>query len=94
MEQMKIVEDGGDPMNTFRDPAKNDIIWVPYDRQDDEIIEGKVSRPKVVKHGDPISAGSSGKFNSLNLEYAKRIGHPLPPAFPESAKTAVEVSPG
>ena len=25
-EQIKIVEDGGDPMNTFRDPAQNTII--------------------------------------------------------------------
>ena len=25
-EQIKIVEDGGDPMNTFRDPAENTII--------------------------------------------------------------------
>lgn len=26
-EQMRVVEDGGDPMNTFRDPAENEIIW-------------------------------------------------------------------
>ncbi len=26
-EQMRIVEDGGDPMNTFRDPAENEIVF-------------------------------------------------------------------
>ena len=41
MEQMQIVEDGGEPMNTFRDPEKNDIVWIPYDRMGDEVIEGK-----------------------------------------------------
>ena len=25
-EQMRIVEDGGDPMNTFRDPASNEYL--------------------------------------------------------------------
>jgi len=27
-EQIKIVQEGGDPMNTFRDPAKNERIDV------------------------------------------------------------------
>ena len=26
LEQMKVVESGGDPINTFRDPTKNQII--------------------------------------------------------------------
>jgi hypothetical protein len=26
LEQIKVVENGGDPINTFRDPAKNEII--------------------------------------------------------------------
>ena len=95
MEQMQIVEDGGEPMNTFRDPAKNDILWMPFDRMDDEIIEGKTAIPKNPhRRAEAMSTGSSGKFNPLNLEYAKRIGAPLPPPFRESAKTTVEVSPG
>ena len=95
MEQMQLMEDGGEPMNVFRDPAQNDIIWLPFDRMEDEVIEGKTAIPKQKEHrGEAISAGSSGKFNPLNLEYAKRIGAPLPPPFPASAKTAVEVSPG
>jgi 5,5'-dehydrodivanillate O-demethylase len=95
LEQMQIMEDGGEPMNVFRDPAKNDIIWIPFDRMDDEVIEGKTAIPKNPdRHAEGMSTGSSGKFNPLNLEYAKRIGAPLPPPFRESAKTTVEVSPG
>ena len=96
MEQMKIVEDGGDPMNTFRDPAKNDILWIPYDRMGDEVIEGRKSIPKhpEKRKEEAMNAGSSGKFNVFNLAYAKKLGRPLPPPFPESAKTTVEVSPG
>ena len=28
-QQIKIVEDGGEPMNVFRDPAKNVCVVVP-----------------------------------------------------------------
>jgi 5,5'-dehydrodivanillate O-demethylase len=95
MEQMDVVEDGGDPMNTFRDPAKNDIVWLPYDRMDDQVIEGKRSMPKVPKPSrEGMNAGSSGKFNTFNLAYAQKQGQPVPPPFPQSAKTTVEVSPG
>jgi len=96
MEQMQIVEDGGDPMNTFRDPATNEIIWLPYDRQGDEDVEGMRSIPKEpeAREQQAMNAGSSGKFNTFNLAHAAKLGNPLPPAFPDSAKTAVEVSPG
>jgi hypothetical protein len=93
---MDLVEEGGDPMNTFRDAASNDIIWLPFDRMNDEVIEGRRATPKVERRGggDVISTGSSGKFNPFNLERARALGLPLPPEFPRSAKTVVEVSPG
>ena len=96
MEQVDIVEEGGDPMNTFRDPATNDIIWLPFDRMNDETIEGRRAIPKKARSegGEVISTGSSGKFNPLNLERARKRGLPLPPEFPRSTKTVVEVSPG
>ena len=95
MEQMDIVEEGGDPMNTFRDPAQNDIIWLPYDDMNDEIIEGKRALPREPRQRrSTIPSGSSGKFNPYNLERARKLGLPLPPEFPRSAKTVVEVSPG
>ena len=30
-EQIKIVEDGGEPMNVFRDTAKNQCVTFPYE---------------------------------------------------------------
>ena len=95
-EQMDVVEDGGEPMNVVRDPSKNDIIWLPFDRMEDETIEGRRAIPKKARsgRGEAISTGASGKFNPLNIEYAKRIGAPLPPPFPPSTRTVVEVSPG
>jgi 5,5'-dehydrodivanillate O-demethylase len=96
MEQMQLVEDGGDPMNTFRDPATNQIVWLPYDRQNEEVVEGMSSIPKhpEKRMKQAMNAGSSGKFNTFNLAHAKKLGRPLPPDFPDSAKTTVEVSPG
>jgi 5,5'-dehydrodivanillate O-demethylase len=95
-EQLQIVEDGGEPMNTFRDPATNDIVWLPFDRMGDEEIQGKRAVPKRAhkEGGQVISHGASGKFKPWSIEYAKRIGAPIPPPFPESARTVVEVSPG
>ena len=95
-EQIQIVEDGGEPMNTFRDPATNDIVWLPFDRMGDEEIQGKRAVPKRAhkEGGQVISHGASGKFKPWSIEYAKRIGAPIPPPFPESARTVVEVSPG
>ena len=96
MEQMDIVAEGGDPMNTFRDPKTNEIIWLPFDYMDDEIIEGMRATPKEPRggHGTPIPTGSSGKFNPYNLARARKVGATPPPEFPRSAKTVVEVSPG
>jgi hypothetical protein len=31
-QQMKVVEGGGEPMNTYRDPAKNEIHVFPVER--------------------------------------------------------------
>src|SRR5262249_16030661 len=33
-DQMKIVEQGGDPINTFRDPARNIVLKTPVESQE------------------------------------------------------------
>jgi hypothetical protein len=43
---------------------------------------------------EAFSAGGPGKFDPFNIAEAKKRGLPLPPPFPKSAKTVVEVSPG
>ena len=65
----------------------------------DETIDGMRAIPKSEQserrgRGEVMGSGSSGKFNPYNIEHAKRIGAPIPPPFPQSARTVVEVSPG
>jgi hypothetical protein len=63
---------------------------------DDELIEGRRSVPKNAPKAreEAFSAGGPGKFDPFNIAEAKKRGLPLPPPFPKSAKTVVEVSPG
>ena len=79
-EQMRIVEDGGDPMNVIRDPAKNVNIVTPY-----EAIEGTDTRFRgAPRPAGAISTGNSGKYSPLNRERAKKAGLPVS-EIPESA---------
>ena len=86
-EQMQIVEDGGDPMNTVRDPAKNEIIWLPFDRMNDETIDGMRAIPKSEQserrgRGEVIGSGSSGKFNPVQHRARQADRSPDSPAVP------------
>ena len=47
MEQMKIVQDGGDPMNVYRDPAANERIDLPVN-----VLPGPVTRAPFSEKGD------------------------------------------
>ena len=90
LEQTEIVEDGGEPMNVFRDPGKNEIVWLPYDRMDEDV--GTTKRRRATR--GKIGSGSSSKFNPMNIEAAAKAGLPLPPPFPPSARTVTEFAPG
>jgi 5,5'-dehydrodivanillate O-demethylase oxygenase subunit len=65
-EQMKIVEQGGDPMNTFRDPAANVSVAVPDD-----------GRGKGRKKGE-ISTGQAVKYSPIAQERALKAGLATP----------------
>jgi 5,5'-dehydrodivanillate O-demethylase len=60
-EQMKVVADGGDPINTFRDPAKNDRIDLPVN-----IVPGPVAK---VSEGVKHDLGTISFSDSLFLKY-------------------------
>ena len=47
MEQMKIVQDGGDPINVYRDPATNERIDLPVN-----VGPGPVTRSPLSEKGD------------------------------------------
>jgi 5,5'-dehydrodivanillate O-demethylase oxygenase subunit len=85
-EQMKIVEDGGDPMNTFRDPATNVCLKVPseYDAHD------ATERGVYAEMGSgSISAGQATKYSPVAQQRAREAGRPLPKGL-----TRTPVSPG
>src|SRR5437016_4720318 len=60
-EQMKIVEDDGDPMNTFRDPAANVSIHVPH--ENDDPARGEAARK--AKEAGVIGTGQAVKYSPI-----------------------------
>jgi 5,5'-dehydrodivanillate O-demethylase len=93
-EQMDIVEDGGDPMNVFRDPATNNEIVLPFDGQEG----GGEDNQNVYGYGGnrsvKVGTGGSGKYSILGLESARRAGAVLPRPTPPIARAIPENSPG
>lgn len=57
-EQMKIVEDGGDPICTFRDPSKNEIIDLEVN-----------AKPGKMKEKAKSDLSSAGFVDSLFIKY-------------------------
>jgi len=71
--QMRIVEDGGDPMNTFRDPAGNVSIHVPHENDDPQ---WRQSNP--FNREGAISTGQSRKYSPVAQERAREAGFATP----------------
>jgi 5,5'-dehydrodivanillate O-demethylase len=88
MEQMKIVADGGEPMNVMRDPARNECIVTPF-----EAMEGDMwtRSAKPVYGEDAISTGNSGKYSPIRRERALRAGNPVA-EIPETALNPTSAS--
>jgi len=98
LEQMKIVEDGGDPMNTFRDPAINKSVMLPYDGMEDEGQSPAAPSGEDVygygQHDAKVSSGQAGKFNPLFVQRAREAGNPIPGEYEPFQITVTQVSPG
>ncbi|MCH7483067.1 MAG: hypothetical protein IIC31_09610 [Chloroflexi bacterium] len=83
-EQMKIVADGGDPMNTFREEGSNLNLYVPNESEEgDQNWKGQDRR--IFKGG--LSTGSSGKYSPIGRAQAKNAGRPVPEDKPEVTTT-------
>jgi 5,5'-dehydrodivanillate O-demethylase len=77
-EQMKIVEQGGDPMNTFRDPATNVSIHVPHER-DDPTWRGRAGEAVwEAQQKGAISTGQSTKYSPIAQQRAQEAGLATP----------------
>ncbi len=74
MEQMNIVEDGGDPMNTFRDPSTAVSIHVPTER-DEPNYRGRDGQATFLRQqAGAISTGQATKYSPIAQQRAKEAG--------------------
>ena len=80
-EQMRIVEDGGEPMNVIRDQAKNVNIVTPFEAMETGVDTRFRGRPR---RAGAISTGNAGKYSPVNRERAKKAGVPVS-EIPENA---------
>lgn len=98
LEQMKIVEDGGEPMNTFRDPKSNVSVPLPFDGMEDERGAKTPTDEDVYGYGRRrsahVSTGQAGKYNPLFIERAQKAGIAVPGEYEPFAITVTQVSPG
>ena len=73
-EQMRIVEDGGDPMNVFRDPASMPEL-IHGGAWDEGNSEGKSS---LTGAGSPLSSFRSAYHKGYGIDDADRYGPAMP----------------
>ena len=74
LEQMKVVEDGGDPMNTFREPGTNMNLYVPNEQEEGN-DNWKGQKERSFERG--LSTGSTGKYSVINRRRAEAAGLPV-----------------
>jgi len=75
-EQMKLLAEGNDPMNTFRDPATNVSIHVPH--ENDDPARGEAARK--AREAGVIGTGQAVKYSPIAQDRAKEKGRPTPTA--------------
>ena len=72
-EQMQIVEDDGDPMNTFRDPSKNVSVHIPTESDDPNWVSRSARHNDKLLKG-AVGSGASGKYSPISAQRARRAG--------------------
>ena len=75
VDQMRIVDDGGDPMNVIRDPKENVDLYIPNETEEGDLTWG-YRQLRSLEGG--LSTGSSGKYSVIGREHAQQSGAPLP----------------
>jgi 5,5'-dehydrodivanillate O-demethylase len=75
-EQMKLVDVGQDPMNTFRDPAGNVSIHVPAETDDREFTYA--SQGGGAPKDGHVTTGRAVKYSPIAQERAKQAGRAVP----------------
>jgi 5,5'-dehydrodivanillate O-demethylase len=90
-EQMKIAEDGGDPMNVFRDPDKNVSIHIPTESDDPtwkRFVGERSGRANEISAA--ISTGQAGKYSPVLQERARQAGLGIPKQVEQLQESVVD----
>jgi 5,5'-dehydrodivanillate O-demethylase len=82
-EQMRIVERGGDPMNTFRDPSTNISVHVPTESDDPAWVTRSARHNGRLLKG-AVGSGASGKYSPIAHQRARRAGFAVPEKVAEA----------
>ncbi|MEA2642158.1 MAG: 5,5-dehydrodivanillate O-demethylase oxygenase subunit, partial [Chloroflexota bacterium] len=83
-EQMQLVAEGKDPMNTFRDPATNQSIHIPSESDDPNWVSRSARHNTRLLQG-ALGSGSSGKYSPINQQRARRAGFATPEKVADAA---------
>ena len=92
-EQMAIVADGGDPMNTFRDPATNVSVHVPHEADDPNYRGRSGAAIYERQKAGAISTGQSGKYSPIAQARANEAGFGMPDEVEEEAAEVGYIAP-
>jgi 5,5'-dehydrodivanillate O-demethylase len=88
-EQMKLVEEGKDPMNTFRDPATNVSVHVPTESDDPNWVTRSARHNRRLLQG-ALGSGASGKYSPVSQQRARRAGFAVPEQTAEAASKVTD----
>jgi 5,5'-dehydrodivanillate O-demethylase len=88
-EQMKLVEEGKDPMNTFRDPATNVSVHVPTESDDPNWVTRSARHNRRLLQG-ALGSGASGKYSPIGQQRARRAGFAVPEQVAEAASKVAD----
>jgi 5,5'-dehydrodivanillate O-demethylase len=95
-DQMLLVSEGGDPMNTFRDPATNVSIHVPTE-SDDPTFEasGGLTGTSLLygERNGAVSTGQSSKYDPMAHEEARRGGYAVADGVTAAMQRVVSYAP-
>ena len=92
-EQMAIVADGGDPMNTFRDPATNVSVHVPHEADDPNYRGRSGAADYERQKAGAIGTGQSGKYSPIQQERAAVAGFGVPDKVEKEAAEVGYIAP-
>ena len=92
-EQMAIVADGGDPMNTFRDPATNVSVHVPHENDDPNYRGRSGEALQRRQEAGAIGTGQSVKYSPIAQQRAREAGFGTPSEVEKQAAGAGQIAP-